>query len=163
MSDPRMSPAPSAAAAANELSGVPSNGGAAGLPATVEAQPYMMLNAMGYAAQGLPPTVSAPPFSGQGAGGYPATAYGGPMPDPAARPGGTAVGASGYNGGAQGYPMAPQGTQSGLPPTAAMNPLSYGYPAQASPPQKQQSGGTSMFTILLIAASISAIFGLLRR
>lgn len=157
------SPAPQEAAMGFAATGLAPTGIGAGMPATVDAAPYMAGNHGAMASgpfiqQGLPPTMSAPPLSAQG-GGLPATAYDQAMYNPQARPGGTAVGASPYNGGAAvaGYPMVQQNTHAGLPETAAMNPMAGPGGGYVDGSRKKPDSGTSVFAILMIAASITAL------
>jgi serine/threonine-protein kinase len=128
----------------------------AGMPATVSAAPYMPAADGSGAVMGggLPATVDAAPYMQQG--GYPATSFESPGLGAQARPGGTAVGASPFNGTAPAYPLMPQATRGGLPGTAPMDPIAA--PATAASGRKgRDSGGTSIFSILFIAAGISGL------
>jgi serine/threonine-protein kinase len=133
----------------------PLPGAAAALPATVDAAPYMAgANAMGGA---LPPTVDAAPYMA-GANGATKTSPGdAPFVPPPERASGTAV-PSPYGSTEPVYSPYPQ--QMGVRPgdgTLPMDPIPAHAVRGSDANKKRSGGGTSVFSILLIATGITTM------
>lgn len=141
----------------NEAAAAVSPEAVGGLPATVSAAPYMA------AAMQAPPTnvPAAAAFEstenmGRGSGTTPGEA---PLVMPV-RPGGTDVGASPYGATAPAEPFVyqPSAVAAPLPGTAAMDPLPLPVPAARAPERpSQKGGGTSVFSMLVIASAVTAM------
>lgn len=136
---------------------------AGGLPPTVDAAPYMAV-----AMQSPPPETPAQAAAFQPTedmpGGGKTTPGDAPMAMPV-RPGGTDIGAiatSPYAATAPAEPFVyqPSGAAAPLPGTAAMDPIPVPMPGPVvQPPERKEKrgGGTSIFSMLVIASAVTAM------
>jgi serine/threonine-protein kinase len=134
---------------------LPAAAAIAGMPATVDAAPYMAgVNAQAAMAGPLPATVDAAPFAGSGNGATKTDPGDAPFV-PSNRAGGTAAGISPYGSTEPVYPLPAQ--HMGVRPGGGTMPMDPIAAAPAAAGKKRSSSGPSVLSILLIAGGITGM------